>query len=631
MSGILGVYNLDGRPIDAAILDRMGDAMAHRGPDGRAQWRCGAVGFGHLMFRTTPQSLCETQPLTNEEGNLCLTLDGRLDNRQELKKALLSRGFSLRQDTDAELVLRSYQCWQEQCPKRMIGDFAFAIWDARSQRLFCARDHMGVRPFYYHRSARLVAFATEIAGLLALDMIPQQLNESRLADYLVDELDREDQQSTFYRDITRLPPGHYLIASGDRFALHDYWELQPPSPLKLASFEEYGQAFREVFVEAVRCRLPSVHRVASTLSGGIDSSSVVCTVRELLAPELNEPLHTVSLVDGDESRCGETPYIKEVLQSGRIVPHIVRSDEILPHCARLRRALSSSQEPFDMAGYFSNFYAFAAARQSGARVLLDGLDGDLIIPHNHYVASLIRSRDWKTATAELAYFSQFGQTRWRSLLHNGLAPMLPNAYSLLMRFAHGGTTSWHRGVIQSDFAARTRVAERCEMRRSRLRKAGQDIGELHALSFTSGLLSFALEILNRMGAAEGIETRHPFADRRVIDFFLSLPLDRKVYTPFPKMVIRAGMQGVLPEKVRWRQQFSHPGPAFLKSLLRQESERVQAVFQPKRLQEMEPYVNVVLASAIHREYASSASDEAAWPVWKVVNLAAWLGDRQFVK
>ena len=195
-------------------------------------------------------------------------MDGRIDNREELKRDLESKGFRIRHKTDAELVLCAYEQWGEECPIRLLGDFAFAIWDGRKKQLFCARDHVGVRPFYYHHSPTWFAFGSEIRAILALEAVPRCLNESRLADFLVEPLDREGEESTFYRDVVRLPAGHCLIVSPGRFTVGDYWNLEAPSTLRLASLEEYGTAFREVFVEAVRCRLHSSHRVGSTLERG---------------------------------------------------------------------------------------------------------------------------------------------------------------------------------------------------------------------------------------------------------------------------------------------------------------------------------------------------------------------------
>jgi len=233
MSGIAGIYNLDGRPVDQALMRAMSKAIAYRGPDGIEYWSDGPVGFVHLMFRTTPESLHEKQPLRNEDGSLCLTLDGRIDNRLELQAELQGRGFCLRDDSDAELVLRSYESWAEESPKRLLGDFAFAIWDANRCLVFCARDHMGAKPLYFYSSSSFFAFSSEVRSLLAIETIPKRLNESRVVDYLVTELDRDDKHSTFYADVLRLPAGHSLTVSPRKFAMQAYWNLRAPPVLKL--------------------------------------------------------------------------------------------------------------------------------------------------------------------------------------------------------------------------------------------------------------------------------------------------------------------------------------------------------------------------------------------------------------
>jgi len=145
MSGIAGIFNLDGRPADASLLRRMVDAIAHRGPDGSGVWIAGSVGLGHRMLRTTPESAVEKQPLTDESATLSLTFDGRVDNREEISSLLSSHGWKLRDQTDAEIILRAYQCWGEECAGKIVGDFAFVVWDGKKQQLFCVRDVVGLR------------------------------------------------------------------------------------------------------------------------------------------------------------------------------------------------------------------------------------------------------------------------------------------------------------------------------------------------------------------------------------------------------------------------------------------------------------------------------------------------------
>jgi asparagine synthase (glutamine-hydrolysing) len=624
MSGITGFYNLDGRPADDLLLRRMTTAIAHRGPDGIGHWINGTVALGHLMLQTTPESADEEQPLTNESATLCLTLDGRIDNCSELRNALESRGFCPLTDTDAELVLRAYECWGEDCPIRLLGDFAFAIWDAGKRQLFCARDCVGVRPFYYHRSPSLFAFGSEIRSVLALETIPRRLNESRVVDFLVEQLDREDEESTFYKDILRLPAGYSLTVGPGRFTLRDYWDLKAPPILKLRSLREYGQAFREIFVEAVRCRLRSTHPVGSTLSGGIDSSSVVCTIRELLPGELKHPLHTISLVDADESKCGETPYIREVLRGGGVISHIVRSDQV----SAMTEQMMESDEPFEIACYFPNWFGFAAAKRAGVRVLLDGISGDHIIPPYSYLSTLLRSLQWNTLRRELAFGAEaFDESRLSILRTHGLAPMMPGLFEVWHRLRSGRPQTYPtNSCINPNFAARMGIPERIDLKRRTIWKAAQDIGTLHSWSFTCGVLPFFFEQSGRLAATMGIETRHPFSDRRVIEFFLSLPLNMKTYSPLPKRVIREGMTGVLPEMVRSRTLVAHPGGAFMASLLRQHH-ALLGPSQPKQVfRSVQRYVSLN-AVEIDRDGVIVGSSNAGDSVWQALNLAVWLQSR----
>jgi asparagine synthase (glutamine-hydrolysing) len=625
VSGIAGIYNLDGQPVTPIDLQRMARAIPHRGPDGIGYWLGNSVGFAHLKLQTTAESASENQPLRNDHLDLCLIMDGRIDNRTELLVELEDKGFLGCDATDAELVLRSYACWGEDSPRRLLGDFAFAIWDARRKQLFCARDHVGVRPFYYHCTDSRFIFGSEIRAILAPPDIPRRLNESRVVDFLVEELERDDRESTFYKDILRLPAGHLLIVGPNRFTKRDYWNLKASPQLNLGSIQEYGDAFREVFLKAVGCRLRSSHRVGSTLSGGLDSSSVACTIRDKLGSELKEPLHTISLVDADESKCGETPFIKEVLSGGGLVPHIIRSNDV----SDLRGEMAHSDEPFEIASYFSNWFGFAAASKAGLRVLLDGVSGDHIIPPYEYLAILVRSLDWSTLSAELAWAARKSKkSRFRILARYGLVPLMPSLYRSFHWLSGNSPTSptGSSALINVDFAIRMRVAERIKVQRREWLKAAQDLGNLHSLSFSGGVLSFFLEHAGRIAASMGVETRHPFLDRRVIDFFLSLPLKMKSHVPLPKMVIREGMKGILPDRVRLRTCYAHPGAAFLGSLL--PKRKALRPLEWQTLASAREYVNVDYGSRCWESFDSAGRIDDAWQAWVWLTLALWMDQKQ---
>lgn len=175
MSAIAGIIHFDGAPIEPGLVEKMISAMAKRGPDGVNHWVNGTVALGQCMLRTTPESLEEEQPLTNEDNSLVLVMDGRVDNFNELRRELLKRGAVLRDRTDAELVLRAYEAWGESCPDRIIGEYVFFVWDSRRRVLFGARDAVGTRNFYYYVANNWFSFASEIKGLLTLPMYQDTL------------------------------------------------------------------------------------------------------------------------------------------------------------------------------------------------------------------------------------------------------------------------------------------------------------------------------------------------------------------------------------------------------------------------------------------------------------------------
>ena len=207
MSGIAGIVHFDGRPVEPGQIEAMTAAMDYRGPDGINHWVHGHVALGQCMLRTTPESLEETQPLANEDGSLVLVMDGRLDNWEELRADLRKRSVALRDRSDTELVLRAYEIWGEGCLDHLDGDFALAIWDRIRQRLFCARDRMGHKPFYYRRENHRFTFASDPAALLAGSRLPA-LNTGMLAEFLADEFHSLDE--TLWTGVHRLPPAHAL-------------------------------------------------------------------------------------------------------------------------------------------------------------------------------------------------------------------------------------------------------------------------------------------------------------------------------------------------------------------------------------------------------------------------------------
>ena len=254
MSGIAGLYRFDGNPVAADTVDAMTGAIDHQGPDGAWTWWAGRVGLGHQRFETTPEATHAGSP--PERDGLVLTFDGRIDNREELLSTLDAEGPP-GSVPDADLVLAAYEQWGEDCPERLVGAFAFAIWDPDEERLFAARDHIGLRPFYYYCGENRFLFGSEIKALWA-GGVPRRPDEIRLLNHLTRQY--QSHERTYFEEVKRLPPAHVLVADDDGIETTEYWALDPDRTIDLETDEAYAERFRELFFEAVECRLREIGR-----------------------------------------------------------------------------------------------------------------------------------------------------------------------------------------------------------------------------------------------------------------------------------------------------------------------------------------------------------------------------------
>ena len=558
MSGIAGIYNRNGQPVDRELLGRMTDAIAHRGPDGTRQWIDGAVGFGHQMLCTTPESLHETQPLQDANGQLCLVMDGRVDNCAELRAALRARGARLRDDTDAELVLQSYIVWGEECPKHIIGDFAFAVWDARRQQLFCARDFMGIKPFYYYLDECTFRFGSELHQILEDRAISREPNEGMIGEYLADQI--VSREETLYQSIMRLPPAHAMIVRRESVRKHCYWQLDGTRTIRYGSDAEYAEHFLSVFEEAVRCRMRSHRPVGAYLSGGLDSSSVVAVAQGLINAGRAHVagFETFSVLFPDWPAADEREYIDQVVDMWKLKWHGLLPSPIKPdHYAAQARFYKDFP---DYPNGTDLECIMELARDAGIRVLLSGMGGDeWLLGGKYYYADLF----WRLRLHELAYelrldFRSIGMRETaKYVFAYGLRPLIPVHLrrSIRSRMRVAAAPAW----LDEQFAVRNQTATRLMPKPIERHGDSYTRREIERLLLT-GALVHSYETQDRMASRFGIEERHPFDDRRIFEFCANLPLEQRYRKGFTKFTLRDAMLGLLPEDVRLRTtkaEFSH--------------------------------------------------------------------------
>ena len=628
MSGLVGLFRRDGTAVQDSEVSGMVEAMLHRGPDRQGTVCLGAMGLGHAMLWTTPESLCETLPAVRHQSGLAITADARIDNRDDLMR-LLRIGRAAEKISDSQLILEAYLKWGHECPQMLIGDFVFAIWDAKSQQLFCARDAMGVKGFYYYASPTIFAFASEIKSLCSLPEIPARLNEQRVMDYA--GFIFEDRAITFYKDIYRLPAASTLVVGRSRFTIQRYWSLDPSRELKLSSDEEYTEAFRECFTNCVRARMRSAFPIGSALSGGLDSSSIACLARKHLPKE--QPLHTFSLIfpsfDPKILRhIDERNYIEAVLEAGGYEPHFVRADELSP-LGKVREVQHHLDEAFFEGNLYLHWAMYETANRSGVRVFLDGLDGDTTVSHGYeYLAELMRQWKWKTLSKERRLLStNLGVSPKRILLDYCIKPYCPSWVYGAWRILHGKRSK--PGVLPtflSDaFKRRQGYDERVKTLVMTKRNCFRTAREKHWEMINFPLYAEALEVADKSSAAFQVEPRYPFFDRRMIELCLSLPTRLKLSQGWPRLILRRAMEGILPETVRWRPGKANLSPNFFNRLVDRDQQMLESVILDDP-SEIEPYLDIPLLREAYEAYHKNpiGRQQDSMSIFSAVNLAIWL-------
>jgi asparagine synthase (glutamine-hydrolysing) len=378
MCGIAGIFRFDAGMVNEKLLDGMGKRLAHRGPDGKGIFVDQEMGLVHRRLKIIDLSEEAHQPMTDSQGSLTISYNGEIYNYLELRKELEEDGFSFRSGSDTEVILAAYARWGVECVKKFNGMFAFALWDRGERRLFCARDRLGVKPFYYHCNTNRFAFASEIKCLLSLPDVPAEANRKLIRDYLV--LGLVDHTSeTFFSGIRKLDPATWLILDRRGIREERYWEIEVnDQPQGNSCLPREAENFREILTDAIRLRLRSDVPIGSCLSGGIDSTSIVCLIHSLISPRHKERVgeyqKTFSAVS-EIPNLDERPFIRLVTAATGAEEHLV-----FPVAGRFLDELDAlvwhQEEPFSSSSVYAQWCVFRRAAQAGVKVLLDGQGAD---------------------------------------------------------------------------------------------------------------------------------------------------------------------------------------------------------------------------------------------------------------
>lgn len=520
-------------------MDRVLAPVRHRGPD-HIGLHVDRQGFGLAvaLLTTTTEDAGALQPVCSDETYLAL--DGRIDNRDELLATLGPFSLPLpsgrTQESDAEIVMRAFQRWGDEFAAQLVGDFVAVVWQAARRRLLIARDVTGQRSLLYFSDARLLVFGTELAQVLGHPEVSAAPNERVVAEYL--RCDLSSQEETLYQGVRRLLPAHYLIAEAGQLRQKRYWSIDPNRKIRYEKDADYAEHLLEVLQVAVTAQCRSLGPVGTTLSGGLDSSSVTA-----LAAEQVPGLRAYSLVfPGRE--CDESAFIDEVVKKSDIACHRVDGTQLRSNDPRLEAALYRDVPDYPNAAMHGEINRLA--RTHGCRVILSGAGGDELwsgaltyaadlLKRGHPIQSLRRSLSDRRVES-------FWYPRW-GYLRYGVLPVMPD----FMRRSIGAVQDWRH--------------ERAgwlgpRLRGLRSRSQSMELGSCYQNEMWTALISGWAAQGNESGerfyARYQIEHRAPFMDRRVLEAGFAMPEEQKRRGELSKQVLREALTGRMPSAVRSR-------------------------------------------------------------------------------
>lgn len=565
MCGICGYIGFD----DEALLKRMSDALAHRGPDGDGEYIEPGVGLAHRRLAIVDLSENARQPMTNEDGSLVLVFNGEIYNHREIA-AELSRKHSFRSRCDAEVVLHAYEEYGEKCVSRFNGMFAFAIWDCREKKLFAARDRFGIRPFSYAYIGGKFLFASETKALLCCPEIKREPDPEAIDEYIT--FRSVSGEKTMFSQVKRLLPAHTLTFSVGRISLHRYWEmpvLADDYGADYANENELAERFFELLSDSVRLRLMSDVPYGAHISGGIDS----CSVASLMGEKAGKRLRSFTVgfgADIDETedaramaeRLGaEHSSIKITGSDYKILPEIIRhldepvGDAITIPVYQLAK-LSAEKVKVVLTGEGAD-EIFGAYVHQGALLKLGWL-------RNHWARSIMPAMVGLVPVAILDKFFEYpaslGQRGKKKLVKlikqsGDIGQSYLNIVSLF--------DDDEREMLYSPgFRKNSGGNGRAAALRGAISGAGAlpTLNKVIAYDIAHWLHDNILHKQDRLCMAHSIEGRYPFLDHRLVEFMARVPASLKRSERETKILLRRAMRGKLPENVllRKKQSFYFP-------------------------------------------------------------------------
>ncbi len=540
MSVQAGIWNFDGRPIDRKVLADFSESMKHQGPDGESCFVNGSVALLYRPFHITTESRREKQPYASRRG-FVLTWDGRLDNRGQLIAELKSDLDP--EPTDVAIVAAAFDRWESDCFRRIIGDWAASIWKPEARELLFAIDYMAIRHIFYYLKQSRIWWATDLAPLVLLSGDQFHIDDDYIAGYFAHDPEAD---LTPYREIREVPPGQLVRICNGKAFVERYWRFSPKSRIRYKTDAEYEEHFRHVLRQSVHRRLRSDSPILAELSGGLDSSSIVCVADDILAKEGAQAprLDTLSYYDRTEPHGDDWIYFQKIEHKrGRTGTRIDAS--ILGTApASLEYTEFDPLPGYLASGRHLEAERAAVIRNGGYRAVLSGLGGDEFlggIPNpTAHLADLIVQFKFGTLAQQLMAWSLVKRRPWSHLLLQASMDLLPP--SLAQYFVKQAKVEpW----IEKNFAKRRKIAIRL-----------LDVNEHFGLwlptrrAYIGGVLLMASKLSKWKSSPLAMEeSRYPYLDQNLIEFILSIPAGQLLRPGERRSLMRRSLAGLVPPEI----------------------------------------------------------------------------------
>lgn len=619
MCGIAGYVSTDASPDSEAILKRMTDAIAHRGPDDHGYYHDLHAHLGHRRLSIIDVAAGH-QPMANENGARWIIFNGEIFNHEEIRPRLEEAGHRYQTRCDTETILHAYEEYGAESVELYRGMFAYAIWDSKARRLFCVRDRLGIKPFYYYWDGRLFAFASEIKALLKHPAISAELEETVLPEHLA--FGYVSDEHTLFRGIRKLMPGHYLtldVSGAPKFEIRQYWDPPAANPVKLSETELIHETRRRL-EETVRMRLMSDVPLGMFLSGGVDSSAIAALTRRLT----NGPVKTFS-VGYAEEQFSELSYAAQVAKTIGTDHHQIKVS-IDDFFNELPKLIYHEDEPITWPSSVSLFFVSRLAAEQ-VKVVLTGEGSDEIFGgYERYRWNLINSRLAKiygilpaflrkTVSHQLETSTLLRASLRRKLRHTFVGRgaaieslFLDNFYCAFSREEQNQLLGSNPSAVYGNYLHYFN-AHHNDSLLARMLYADQK--------------TYLVELLmkqDQMSMACSIESRVPLLDHKLVEFSTTIPDSLKVRGNVQKYVLKRAVEDILPREIVYRKKMGFPTPVRQWLL----DARAQPLYDA--LRERRGFIASIVDSAALERLISrhlSRQEDATDRLWRLLNLQVW--------